>query len=241
MPFVGVCAKTPRRNPKPPRTGAHHTPSKHKGRSRLPSSRKTLERSFFQVGVALCLLDLVLTADRSFASHLAVQTFDATRETRKAASRNGPSVKPSSAVNSGLSGPKRIAHSLRFARVSVQPANSRIAGRDHPRRRPRMRCNRRIGLETGARRMAGKACRDLGIIEMTGHHDGSFRALKDIAAGDSVTLDTGAYLNASPSTSPSLKLATWYPSLYFGRNIVRSVRQGTSGASWRVERRSAII
>src|SRR3954453_10013537 len=77
--------KTPGRNPKPPSMGAHHTSSKHRRRRAPPLtfSRQTFEQALFGAGAALCLFYFGATAYRSFASRLAVQTFEAAKSTRK--------------------------------------------------------------------------------------------------------------------------------------------------------------
>jgi sortase A len=100
-------------------------------------------------------------------------------------------------------------------------------------------------LNRGAGRITGTARPgEPGNIGIAGHRDGFFRALKDIAVGDSVTLDTGADLVAyvvesikivtpadvtvlARTTTPSLTLVTCYPFYFVGdaphRYIVRCV------------------
>ncbi len=74
---------TPRREiVKPGAVARHHgSSSADRGAVSLTFSMKTVERSLFAVGAALCLFYLGVTAYRSAASRLAVQTFGASSST----------------------------------------------------------------------------------------------------------------------------------------------------------------
>jgi sortase A len=100
-------------------------------------------------------------------------------------------------------------------------------------------------LNRGAGRIAGTARPgESGNVGIAGHRDGFFRGLKDIAVGDSVTLDSAASLSVyvvesirivvpsdvtvlAPTSTPCVTLVTCYPFYYVGdapqRYIVRCV------------------
>lgn len=86
-----------------------------------------------------------------------------------------------------------------------------------------------------------------GNVAIAGHRDGFFRGLKDIAPGDSITLETLAGTESyrieeirivgpkdvsvlEPTAAPTLTLVTCFPFYFVGdapqRCIVRAVRQG---------------
>jgi len=222
----------------------------------LTVSRKTIERLLFGAGAALCLLYLGVTAYRSLASRLAVQTFDAARSTRKATLDKDVAVKlPSSAVNLRLWGAKRIAAYRDSLARQFSPPIAVLRAPTVGIEVPVFDGTDELVLNRGAGRITGTARPgEPGNVGIAGHRDGFFRALKDIAVGDSVTLDIGTdvteYVIASikvvtpadvtvleRTSTPSLTLVTCYPFYFVGdaprRYIVRGVlkrRQERGGA-----------
>jgi sortase A len=215
----------------------------------LTVSRKTVERSLFGAGAALCLFYLGVSAYRSFTSRLAVQTFEAAKDTPKATAGKDVAVKlPSSAANLRLWGAKRIAAYRDSLAHQFSPAIAVLRAPTVGIEVPVFDGTDELVLNRGVGRITGTARPgEPGNIGIAGHRDGFFRALKDIAVGDSVTLDTGAHLTAyvvesikvvtpanvtvlARTTIPSLTLVTCYPFYFVGdaprRYIVRSVLKG---------------
>lgn len=219
-------------------------------------SRKTVERSLFGVGAVLCLIYLGVTAYRSLASHLAVQTFEAAKTKGKATTAKDVAVKlPSSAVNLRLWGAKRIAAYRESLASQFTPPIAVLRAPTVGIEAPVFEGTDELVLNRGAGRISGTARPgEPGNIGIAGHRDAFFRGLKDIAVGDSVTLDTGAELIAyavesikvvepadvtvlAQTPTPSLTLVTCYPFYFVGdaphRYIVRCVlkeRQARGGA-----------
>jgi sortase A len=215
----------------------------------LTSSRTTVERWLFGAGAALCLSYLGVTAYRSFASRLAVETFNAAKSTRKATTGKHVAVKlPSSAVNLRFWGAKRIAAYRDSLARQFSPPIAVLRAPTVGIKVPVFDGTDELVLNRGAGRITGTAHPgEPGNIGITGDRDGYFRALKDIAGGDLVTLDTGADLTAyiiesikvvtpadvtvlERTSTPYLTLVTCYPFYFAGdaprRYIVRSVLKG---------------
>jgi sortase A len=218
---------------------------------------KIVERSLFAGGAVLCLVYVGVTAYRSASSRLAVRSFDATKGAAESLVPKNRAVElPSSAVDFRHWASKRIAaYEESLARQFSPP----IAVLRVPKvgiEVPVFDGTDEVILNRGVGRIAGTARPgETGNLGIAGHRDGFFRALKDIAVGDSVSLDSGA--NASdyvvesmtivvPSDvtvlartpRPCITLVTCYPFYHLGdaprRFIVRCVLkepQGPGGGS----------
>jgi sortase A len=215
----------------------------------LTFSRKTVERSLFGAGAALCIFYLGVTAYRSFASRLAVQTFEAAKSIRKATTSRDAAVKlPSAALSFRFWGAKRIAAYRDSLARQLSPPIAVLRAPTVGLEVPVFDGTDELVLNRGAGRITGTARPgEPGNMGIAGHRDGFFRALKDIAVGDSVALDTGTDLTAyvvesikvvtpadvtvlERTRTPSLTLVTCYPFYFVGdaplRYIVRSVLKG---------------
>jgi sortase A len=226
----------------------------------LALSAKTIERSLLASGAALCLVYLGVTAFRSASSGLAVQSLEMTKAAAEPAAPKPPAVElPSSAVDLRQWAATRIAaYEASLARQFSPPiAVLRVpkAGIEVPvfDGTDELVLNRGVGRIPGTARPG-----ELGNIGIAGHRDGFFRGLKDIAVGDSVTLDSGANVSAyvvgsirivtpadvtvlARTSAPTITLVTCYPFYYMGdaprRYIVRCVlkepqsRGGSSAAA----------
>jgi len=207
---------------------------------------KTIERSLLVSGAALCLVYLGVTAFRSASSKLAVQSLEATKAASEPEAPKVHTVElTSTAVDLRLWAAKRIAAYqeslaqqfspplavLRVPKVGIEVPV--FDGTDE------LVLNRGVGRIIGTARLG-----QLGNIGIAGHRDGFFRGLKDIAVGDSVTLDSGAGVSTyvvdnikivTPSdvtvlartSEPCITLVTCYPFYHLGdapqRYIVRCV------------------
>lgn len=221
--------------------------------------RKTLERLLLAIGVVLCLAFFSGLVYRQAASRRAVRAFRnsktlAQSRVPKATIRNVKDL----AVDFSLWSPKRIAAFkdalagrftaplaiLRVPKVGIEVPV--FEGTDE------------LNLNRGVGRIIGTAYPGQpGNIGIAGHRDGFFRALKDVAVGESLTLDTGTE-NAryvveritivdaadvrvlAPTATPSLTLVTCYPFYFVGdapqRYIVRCARVTQNGINRGVER-----
>lgn len=209
-------------------------------------SRRTVERCLFAAGAALCLFYLGVTAYRSAASRLAVQVFEAARSTPgPAPARPAAAELPSSAVDLRLWGAKRIAAYRDSLFRQFSPPIAVLRAPKVGIEVPVFDGTDELVLNRGVGRIAGTARPgEPGNIGIAGHRDSFFRALKDIAVGESVTLDRGADVAAyavetirivgrsdvtvlAQTSSPCLTLVTCYPFYFVGdaprRYIVRCV------------------
>jgi sortase A len=204
---------------------------------------KTLERWLLAIGVILGIVFLAGLAYRQTSSRLALREF---RRSNRAGEvrQKSPSVRIDSLkADYRLWSSKRImAYEDMLAR-QFAPAVAVLRvpklgievpvfdGTDEP------------VLNRGVGRIAGTAQPGApGNIGIAGHRDGFFRALKDIAVGDWVTLETGAGISdyavegitivdptdvsvLAPTANPSITLVTCYPFYFVGdapqRYIVR--------------------
>ncbi len=209
-------------------------------------SWKTVERCLFATGAALCLFYLVVTAYRSAASRLAVQQFEAARSAPEAtpAKPAAPEL-PSSAVDVRLWGAKRISAYRDSLARHFRPPIAVLRAPKVGIEVPVFDGTDELALSRGVGRISGTSRPgEPGNIGIAGHRDGFFRALKDIAVGDAVTLDEGADVASyavesikivartdvavlEQTPSPSLTLVTCYPFYFVGdaprRYIVRCV------------------
>ena len=224
----------------------HRTWSIDTGVTPLTFTGKTVERFLFAAGAALCLLYLGVTVYRSAASRLAVQTFEAARSAPTPALPEPVRVElPYSAADVRLWGAKRIAAYRDSLARHFSPAIAVLRAPKLGIEVPVFDGTDELVLNRGVGRIAGTARPGQpGNIGIAGHRDGFFRALKDIAVGDSVTLDRGADVTSyvvesiktvtptdvtvlAQSATPALTLVTCYPFYFVGdaprRYIVRCV------------------
>jgi len=203
--------------------------------------RNALRRSLFAAGAALILFYLASLGFQAGSSRLAVRSFEASRAAAVAL--------PSPAVDVRLWAAKRVAaYEEALARRFSPP----IAVLRAPRigiEVPVFEGTDEFVLNRGVGRISGTARPgEAGNLGIAGHRDGFFRALKDIKAGDSLTLDAGGSIAdyvveeirivdrkdvsvLAPTPAPFLTLVTCYPFYFAGdaprRYIVRCALRTT--------------
>jgi sortase A len=226
----------------------------------LTFSGKSVERWLLGVGAALCLFCFAATACRSFASRLAVRSFEEAKSAlAPAPAKPAPVELPSAAADFRLWGAKRIAEHRKALSAQFSPPIAILRSPKVGIEVPVFEGTDELVLNRGVGRIAGTArSGEPGNMGIAGHRYGSFRALTDIAVGDSVTLNRGSdlsdYVVASirivtpddvtvhaQTPAPAITLVTCYPFYFVGdaprRDIVRCVskerqdRRGPSAAS----------
>ena len=209
-------------------------------------SAKTIERLLLVCGAALCLVYLGMTAFRSASSGLAVRSLEMTKAAAEPATPKLQAVElPTSALDLRQWAATRIAA---YEESLARQVNPPLAVLRVPKAQievPVFDGTDELILNRGVGRIPGTARPgELGNIGIAGHRDGFFRGLKDIAVGDSVTLESGAdvltYVVESirivtprdvtvlaRTSAPCITLVTCYPFYYVGdapqRYIVRCV------------------
>jgi sortase A len=210
----------------------------------LTFSRTALERSLFVTGVTLCIVYLGTIAYREAGSRLAVRSFQMAKGTGEAELAKAGAVGwQGMAVDYRLWSAKRIAaYEDTLARQFAPPlAVLRVPRLDIE--VPVFDGTGELILNRGVGRIDGTAQPGQpGNMGIAGHRDGFFRGLKDIAVGDSLTLETGEETSTyevsgitivdptdvsvlAETATPALTLVTCYPFYFVGdapqRYIVR--------------------
>jgi sortase A len=206
--------------------------------------RKIAEKWLFAAGAVLCLFYVGVTAYRSASSRLAIRDFEVAKAAALPTPAEAPKVElPSAAVSFDLWGTKRIAAYRDSLTRHFSPPIAVLRAPKVAIEVPVFEGTDELVLNRGVGRIAGTARPGQpGNIGIAGHRDGFFRPLKDIAIGDSVTLDLGADIATyavesfqivspkdvtvlAPSATSSLTLVTCYPFYFVGdapqRYIVR--------------------
>jgi sortase A len=218
---------------------------KPSGSAPLLFSSKLPERLLFAIGATLVLVYAGGTAYRSAASRRAVQAFEEAKSAPETVARTQPVELPSAEVDIRLWGTKRIAAYRASLERQFSPPIAVLRAPKLGVEVPVFDGTDELALNRGVGRIAGTARPGRpGNLGIAGHRDGFFRALKDIAVGDPVTLDIGATVEAyvvesitivarndvsvlRPTPVPSLTLVTCYPFYFLGdapkRYIVRCV------------------
>jgi sortase A len=211
-------------------------------------SSKTLGRSLFVAGFVLCLFYAGTMVYRSLGSRLAVRAFEV------AHAPNGAPVRDSGAggfrgamVDFRLWSTKRIAAYQDALAKQLTPPLAVIRIQRLGMEVPVFDGTDELVLNRGAGRIAGTApVGRPGNVGIAGHRDGFFRPLKDVAIGDSLTLETSDGIAdyvvddlkivepadvsvLSPTAVPTITLVTCYPFYFAGdapqRFIVRCSRK----------------
>ena len=199
---------------------------------------KTLERLLFAIGAALIVFYVGVLAFRAVGSRLAVQSFEAAKESQsKPESAPRPKVAvelPSTAVDVRRWAVKRIAAYRESLGRQFAPPLAVLRAPSVGIETPVFDGTDELVLNRGAGRIVGTSRPgEAGNVGIAGHRDGFFRALKGIAIGDTLTLDTGASTDVyvvknitivdktdvsvlAQTTQPSMTLVTCYPFYYLG-------------------------
>lgn len=200
----------------------------------MPFSR-TLERLLFIAGMALLLLFAGALAYREVASRLAISAYrSANRGAPSAAETAGFGIQRNEPVDYTLWSTKRVAaYKEALARMIDTP----LAVLRCPKlgvEAPVFDGTSELVLNRGIGRIAGTSRPgEPGNVGIAGHRDGFFRALKDIAVGDRVTLETGGGVATyvvdairivdptdvsvlEPTPVPTITLVTCYPFYFIG-------------------------
>lgn len=206
---------------------------------------RNLERALLTLGLALSAAFLGVLAYREIGSRMAIRSF-------KAMASNSPSIQAADPVlQVGVAPPdyslwsfKRIeayrdslsrqfapaVAILRIPKLGVEAAV--FDGTDE------LVLNRGVGRIIGTGQVGGP-----GSIGIAGHRDGVFRVLKDIAAGDLITLTSPSATTTysvnqteivtpddisvlAPRARPSVTLVTCYPFYYSGKAPRRFIVHG---------------
>lgn len=198
------------------------------------------------IGAVLCLFYLAAMAHREFGARLALRSFELAKQAAGDPPESVHAAGSAGDPDYSLWSPKRVvAYKDALVRQFAAPlAVLRIKkfglevpvfdGTDD------LILNRGVGRIVGTARPGQP-----GNVGIAGHRDGFFRCLKDIAVGDSLTLETGGTLARyivdritivapddvsvlGPTTAPFLTLVTCYPFYFAGdaprRYIVRCSR-----------------
>ena len=201
---------------------------------------RTLERLLLFAGAVLCLFYLAAVAHREIGSRLALRSFEASRQ---ASGIFPDSVQAAGDPDYGLWAPKRIAAYKDSLARQFAPPLAVLRIRKLGLEAPVFDATDDLTLNRGVGRIAGTARPGQpGNVGIAGHRDGFFRCLKDIAVGDSLTLEAGGNVAEyvvdrisivvpddvsvlGPTSAPALTLVTCYPFYFTGdaprRFIVR--------------------
>ncbi len=197
---------------------------------------RTLERWLLAVGGTLCLLCAGGLAWRELASRLALRSFRSSKAAQ-------PVLPDSKAVDFRLWSAKRIGAYVDSLARQFAPPIAVLRVQKLGIEVPVFDGTDELILNRGVGRIAGTARPgQSGNLAIAGHRDGFFRSLRDIAVGDSLTLDTGGETATyvvdriwivdptdvsvlAQTPNPSLTLVTCYPFYFVGdapnRYIVR--------------------
>ncbi len=209
-------------------------------------STKTLERWLLAIGVMLCLIFLAGMAYRATSSRWAVREFRNSTRAGEVRRKSSPLRIENLKADYTLWSSKRImAYEAMLAR-QFAPAVAVLRVPKLGIEVPVFDGTDELILNRGVGRIAGTAQPgEAGNIGIAGHRDGFFRALKDIAVGDRVTLEAGTGVSdyaveritivdptdvsvIAPTPNASLTLVTCYPFYFVGdapqRYIVRCSR-----------------
>ena len=208
-------------------------------------SIRTLERVLFSIGAVLCLFYLGVMAYRAVGSRMAVRSFEiATAPAAASDSRAKPPESSGALVDFRLWSARRLAAYKDALAKQFTPPLAILRIQKLGLEVPVFDGTDEFLLNRGVGRIAGTARPgEDGNLGIAGHRDGFFRALKDISAGDSITLETGSGILEyevesvrivgpddvgvlAKSATPVLTLVTCYPFYFAGeapqRWIVRS-------------------
>ena len=206
---------------------------------------RTLERLLLVIGVVLCLFYLAAMAHRELGARLALRSFElakeATGDHRESVHAAGPAGDP----DYSLWSPKRVAAYKDALVRQFAPPLAVLRIKKFGLEVPVFDGTDDLILNRGVGRIAGTARPGQpGNVGIAGHRDGFFRCLKDIAVGDSLTLEASGTVAQyvvdritivapddvsvlEPATAPSLTLVTCYP-FYFAGDAPRRYIIGCS-------------
>jgi sortase A len=209
----------------------------------LSSSPSTSERWLLFTGVSLCLIYVGGLAYHAVSSRLTVRVF------RHSNTISEPEIQNAGAVNANLTVDYRLWSAERIAAYQDSLARQfepPIAVLRVPKlglQAPVFDGTDELVLNRGIGRIVGTAqLGEPGNIAITGHRDGFFRALKNIAIGDSLILDTSGETASyvvekisvvdpedisvlAPTPTRALTLVTCYPFYYVGEAPHRYIVQ----------------
>jgi sortase A len=212
---------------------------------------RALERVLFFVGLALCVYFVGSLAYRALASQATVRSFEESNRGKHATAVHKEFAQRPIQVNHSLWSEKRITAYIDSLTPKFPPPLAVLRLPSANIEVPVFDGTDELALNRGVGRIAGTALPgDPGNVGIAGHRDGFFRGLKDVAAGDLLTLTTvnetltyvveGAAI-VSPddvgvlayTPRPSVTLVTCYPFYFIGhaprRYIVRcSLRERVS-------------